>query len=200
MLSILVEPARSELLARIALTNRPGAAWRLPRPSELFRAIRPGLEARIIRDKRHTDIELCRQLARVPDGEQGEFYDRYLADPMLALRWAALPRWARPIMAGDADDKWIFGLFTMVRMRLDGHANGMTATLAGLARSLVQEIGFWDSIKDHRRAQLVLSTYGSMLAHGEDVGDVVTKPWDRVTRVTRVTQVTQPNSTFLSRD
>lgn len=177
MLTILVEPERSNFLIRIAHTYRPGGSWRLPRPSELFPALNTRLDDRFIRDGRDTDITFIQLVAAVPSGDQRDFYERYLTDPARALKWSRLPRWKRPIMAGDDQDKLIWGLFTMTRLRIYGHINGHPATVPGLGRSLVQEIGFWEGIKDHRRACLVLSMYGSMLAHGEDVGDVVTPPW-----------------------
>lgn len=177
VLSILSEPARSDLLHRISRTTRPGSDWRLPSPDELFPTIRAGVAERLVRARHHINIDLCRRLSSVPWADQLEFYDRYLTDPDRATCWARLPRWQRPIMAGDADDQMIWKLFTMIRLRMAGSVNLHPATLPGLGRGLVQEIGFWEGIKDRPRAYQVFSTYGAMLAHGEDVGDVVTPPW-----------------------
>lgn len=177
VLTILTEPERSNFLHRIAYTHKPGTHWRFPRPSELFPAINTALDDRFIREGHDKNITLCRLVAAIPSADQRDFYERYLTNPARAITWSRLPRWKRPIMAGDDQDKLIWGLFTMTRLRLNGHVNGFPATVPGLGRSLVQEIGFWEGIKDHRRACQVLSMYGAMLAHGEDVGDVVTPPW-----------------------
>jgi hypothetical protein len=181
VLARMPEAARRAFLRSLAFTHRPGAMVRFPRPSEVFAGIPPAFDDRLIRDGHEKNVGLCQALAVVPKYDQREFYERYCADPIKAQRWVSLPRWKRYLMAGDKDDHLIWKLFIIRRTDMEGRAQPARVpwTLAGQGRALVQEMGVMDSLSPTgvKRLIQVLSTYGSMLAHGEDVGEVTRPPW-----------------------
>lgn len=146
-------------------------------PSRIFPGLNPSLDDRLLREGRARDVACCQAIAQVPPSDQREFYERYVKNPALAQRWARVERYKRPLIAGDKQDDLIWKLFTIIRLQMEMLAEGRTWALAGVGRSLVQQAGFLDAITERRRLVEVLSTYGSMLAHGEDVGDVMHPPW-----------------------
>ena len=177
VMAALPESERTQYFANLAKANkRPGLAAPLP-PSRIFPGLNQSLDDRLLREGRARDVECCQAIAQVPPPDQREFYERYVKDPALAQRWARVERYKRPLIAGDKQDDLIWKLFTMIRLQMDMLAEGRAWTLPGVGRSLVQQAGFLDAITERRRLVEVLSTYGSMLAHGEDVGDPTRPPW-----------------------
>lgn len=176
------EAVRAAFLHRLQFAHAPGTVVRRPRPSELFPAIKPSLDERLIRDQRDTDVACLEALAAVPATEQREFYERTLAGGVAnAELWQRLERYKRPLIAATSQDHLIWKLFTVMRLQVEYMATPTRDgwPLAGIGRSLVQQAGLVRDITEHEKLADVLSTYGSMLAHGEDVGDVGHPPWTR---------------------
>lgn len=173
----LSEADRDGFLRRLAANQRADRLARRLRPSQLFPSISPGLDARLIRDGRDIDVACLEALAAVPRIEQGAFYDRYRVDPVEAARWVAAPAWKRPLLAGDAEDRLIWKLFTVMRLKVDWCARFSEKGLAEEGYQLAQLAGLLASVKDMRRLGMVLSMYGGTLREGGDPGDVMHPPW-----------------------
>jgi hypothetical protein len=163
---------------RYVYAKRP---TRIP-PSRVFPGLNASLDERIIRDGRDKDVPLCTALAGVKQEEQREFYERFLVDVVAASRWVRLPKWQRPIMLGDAQDRLIWKVFTILRLNME-----LTATstrpwekeLASQGQQLVQLAGLLSQITDTQRLGTFLAGYGALLAKGQDVGDPTRPPWTR---------------------
>jgi hypothetical protein len=167
---------RAAFLHRLAYT-KPRLAVTRPRPSRLFPSISPGLDERLIRDGRDTDVPCLEALAAAPRQEQGQFYDRYLQDPAQALRWARLPAWKRPIMAGDAQDRLIWKIFTLLRLKAEWAAKFNEQGLAEEGYQLAQLAGLLENVTDPRRLGMLLGIYGGSLRDRAEVGDAIHPPW-----------------------
>ena len=177
LLERLSEADRRALFIRVAQARHADRPARPPMPSKLLPTISPGIDERLIRDGLDTDARCLRALATLPRHEQGPFYDRYRKDRAQALRWAQLPAWKRPIMAGDAEDRHIWKLFTILRLKTEWCARFNEKGLAEEGYKLTQLAGMLGSVTDPRRLAMVLSIYGSFLRDGVDVGDVMHPPW-----------------------
>ena len=187
ILSELPLSAREELLARVSYTTRPGAEIKLPLPSAVFRGLDPAFDARLIREGHQLNVDLCRGMAAVPHDEQLEFYERFLADPAEAQRWASLPRWKRPLMAGTPLDRQIWDIFLLERIGLEFKIteNKPSTKLYEGQRlrtiwSLVDAIQRWslkENVNGISRLTKVLTEYGYALETGQDLGDVTRPPY-----------------------
>jgi len=179
-------PGYGDLLTDEKLLYRIGQDWPhvrgFPLPSRLFKGIAPALDDRLIRERRDKDVPLCQTLAAIPAIDQREFLELYVRDVVDAQRWAALPRWKRPIRKGDADDIEIWKFFTMQRLNMEQAASdGQPWSMASQGAQLPQMFGAIArlSASGIQKLTIVMSAYGTMLQYGHDVGDVVTKPWTR---------------------
>ena len=132
---------------------------------------------RLVRDGRDTDAACLEALATVPRHEQGEFYDRYLQDPAEAMRWASVPAWKRPLLAGDAEDRLIWKIFTVLRLKVEWCARFNEQGLREEGYQLARLAGLLESVKDPRRLGMVLGIFGGMLREGGNPGDVMHPPW-----------------------
>lgn len=162
--------------------NRSCRNW--PPPSVLFPGLDPRFNDRLRQAARDKDVPLGRALAAIPKDHQHEFLDLYLADPVDARRWASLPLWQRPIRHGGPDDRLIWKFFIMQQLNMQQAASDAPPwALASQGAQLPQMFGVLSglSLSGLHRLCDVLSSYGWMLQHGQDVGDVVTPPWERTT-------------------
>jgi hypothetical protein len=141
------------------------------------------MDERLVRDDMDTDARCLRAIAARPRHEQGAFYDRYKQDPAQSLRWADLPAWQRPIMAGDAEDQRIWKIFTVLRLKLEWCARFNEGGLPEEGYQLSGLAGQLGSITDPHRLESVLALYGGALRDRVEVGDVIHPPW--VKRETR---------------
>lgn len=173
----LSEGDRKDLLRRMAQAHRQDRPARPPRPSQVFASISSGLDERLGRDGTDTDAVCLKVLATLPRHEQGAFYDRYRQDPAQALRWAQLPAWKRPIMAGDEEDRRIWKLFTILRLKAEWCARFNEKGLEEEGYQLAQLAGLLESITNPRRLGMLLALYGGSLRDRVDVGDVIHPPW-----------------------
>jgi hypothetical protein len=147
----------------------------------VFAGLDPALDQRLIRERRDKDVALCRTIAVLPPTDQREFFELHLKDPNDAQHWAALPKWKRPIRRGDTDDQRIWKFFTMQRLNMEQAARDDPPwSLASQGMQLPQMFGVLRDLSPEGIKKLcsVMSMYGLMLGHHEDVGDVVHKPWD----------------------
>lgn len=169
---------REAFLLRLAANQRADRPSRRLRPSEIFPAISPGLDARLARDGRDIDIACLEALAALPVREQGTFYDRYVQDPEAARQWAQMPTWKRPIMGADAQDRLIWQIFVVLRLKTEWCAK-YSEGLASEGYKLVQLAGLLGSLKGDgpQRLGLVLAGYGSYLREGRDPGENTRPPW-----------------------
>jgi hypothetical protein len=119
----------------------------------------------------------------LPVSQQREFLDLYLIDPVDATRWAALPRWKRPIRKGDPDDVLIWKFFIMYRLNMEQAASDAAPwPLPSQGAQLNQLFGgfYRLTLAGVRRLALVMTTYGTMLQDGVPLGDVVHPPWAEI--------------------
>jgi hypothetical protein len=145
-------------------------------PSRLFPTLKPALDDRIMREGQARNVPLLRALAAVPADDQREFYERALGDLAAAQRWAALPRWQRPIMTGDRDDQIIWKFFMVYRLRMEAHLRAGD-TPAGVGQEMIALAAMLTSLTDHRRLAEVIHRYGAALSHGQELGARSTPPW-----------------------
>ena len=179
-------PDYGNVVNDVAFLRNVGSNWgratnfRFPRPSAIFTGLDDRLDDRLIREHRDKNVVLCRALATVPKPQQRDFLELYLVDPADAQHWLSLPRWQRPIRKGDPDDVLIWKFFIMQRLNMEQAAREAPPwEMASQGAQLPQMFG---AIRDMTMAGvqklcLVMSTYGVMLQHREDVGDVVHPPW-----------------------
>jgi len=176
-------PGYADLLPE-DLVGRAGHSWphvRFPHPSKVFAGLDPALDHRLIREARDKDVALCQALAELPDADQREFLELHLKDPADADRWARLPKWQRPIRRGDPDDQRIWKFFTMQRLNMEQAARDDPPwALASQGMQLPQMFGVLRDLSADglRKLCTVMSTYGLMLGHREEVGNVIRKPWE----------------------
>jgi hypothetical protein len=177
-------PGYGDILGDEQFLERAGRSWprvvHYPVPSRVFHGLWSGLDQRLIRDARDKDVVLCQAVAAIPAVDQREFLELYLRDVADAQRWAALPRWKRPIRQGDADDIEIWKFFTMQRLNMEQAASdGQPWSMASQGAQLPQMFGAIGRLSPQgvQKLTLVMSAYGTMLQHGCEMGDVVTKPW-----------------------
>jgi hypothetical protein len=168
-----------------ALLLRAGRDWPhvagYPHPSELFSGLDPSLDQRLIREKRDKDIALCQAVAAVPIGEQREFLELYLVNPIDAQHWASLPRWKRPIRKRDADDELVWKFFTMHRLNMEqAAADARPWSMASQGAQLPQLFGIMMRLSPQgiRKLGLVMNAFGDALQYGRDLGNVHKKPWE----------------------
>jgi ribosomal protein L37AE/L43A len=146
-------------------------------PSRVFPGLNETLDARLIREGHARDVPLCNAVAAVKPEEQREFYERYLKDPAEAQRWASLPRWQRPIMAGDPQDRLIWIFFDLQRSLMEAAGSEKALPIVTIANTLSHLGGHLEIITERRRLGAVLTIYAAMLSQGEDVGDPTRRPW-----------------------
>lgn len=165
---------------RLAANFYKNAHARFPRPSDVFPGLDPAFDARLIREHHDKDAPLCQAVASVPAGDQREFLDLYLVDPLDAQRWAMLPTWKRPMRKGDKDDQQIWAFFTMQRLNMELAARGKPWSLASQGAQLPQMFGAVARLTPAgvQRLVIVMNAYGVGLQYGRDLGDVTKKPWD----------------------
>lgn len=148
----------------------------------MFPGLDPALDQRLIRDQRDKDVPLCQAVAAIPAINQQEFYELHLIDPADARHWASLPRWKRPIRKGDQDDQQIWKFFTIDRLAMERASRPQTQlwSMASQGANLGQKFGTIRYLTPAGLRKLVdvMSTYGDMLQHGRDLGDVTKKPWE----------------------
>ena len=157
------------------------SARNFPPPSQLFAGLDPALDHRLRRDRRDKDVALCQALAAVPAPDQREFLDLYLVDPADARHWAALPRWKRPVRKGDKDDVEVWKFFTMQRLNMEQAARDAAPwAMESQGAQLPQMFGAVDRLSPAgvKKLCLVMSTYGTTLQYGRELGNVVKKPWE----------------------
>ncbi|MBA2305199.1 MAG: hypothetical protein H0W08_21575 [Acidobacteria bacterium] len=179
-------PEYGALLTDDALLERAGRSWPhvagFPLPSRLFAGLDPHLDDRLKRIERDKDVQLCREVARLPPHEQRAFLELYLVDPLDALHWASLPAWKRPIRKGDKDDIQIWKFFTIERLNMELVAREAPPSwsMASQGAQLKQIYGVLSYLTPVglQRLCLVMSTFGAMLQNKQDVGEVVKKPWE----------------------
>lgn len=178
-------PGYGDLLADEQLLARAGHSWPsvagFPVPSQLFPGLNAALDQRLIRDGRDKDVALCRVVASVQAIDQREFLELYLIDPKDAQHWAILPPWKRPIRKGDADDIEIWKFFTMQRLNMEQAASdGQPWPMASQGAQLPQMFGAVNrlTLAGLKKLCLVMSTFGTMLQYGRDLGHVTKKPWE----------------------
>jgi hypothetical protein len=187
-LAHLGEPQRSDFLRRCKTAQDLGRPIRWPLPSEVFPGVNPGLDDRLVRQQQNQNIPMLEAMAKLPSEDQAEFYERYLKNPQQAQLWASVPRWKRPIIAGDPQDVLIWKFFTIIRLELEYWASrseeGLRAGLHAQGYQLCQKAGLLYSITDIKRLSAVLSMYGFMLQKGSDLGalpeylgNVTEPPW-----------------------
>ncbi len=154
---------------------------RLPRPSQLFSGIDAALDQRLIREHRDKDVTLCQALAKIAAADQRDFLELYLVDPADAQHWATLPTWKRPIRKGDDDDQQIWKFFTMQRLNMEQAARDAPPwSLASQGAQLPQMFGALVRLSPAGLQKLVavMNTYGVLLQHGRELGNVTKKPWE----------------------
>jgi hypothetical protein len=168
-----------DVLERIGRTSR--GALPLPRPSERFPGLLASLDDRLIRDGLETNVEFGQVLATLKEADQREYVDLYRIDPADANLWASLPKWKRVIRRGDKNDRQIWKFFVGFRLNMELLANPNAPggrSMASQGRELCVWAGALSYLTDVRRLTDFLSEYGSMLANGEDMGDVTKPPWE----------------------
>ena len=102
---------------------------------------------------------------------------REASEAALEAKREKLPRWQRPIYRGDEQDEHIWRLFTLERLNMEMHEKGRPKSLPVQGRDWVMRAHVLRLITERDRLFEVFQTYGSMLAHGEDVGDPTRPPW-----------------------
>jgi hypothetical protein len=160
------------------LRNYYKGAVAFPAPSRVFPGLIESLDGRLRREQRDKDVTLCMALAALPMGDQREFLELYLRDPIDARHWASLPRWKRPIRKGDTTDQHIWSFFIMQRLNMEMHADGHAFALKDQGYQLQQMGGTLRKIADIARFAAVLETYGEMLHAGDAMGNTARKPWE----------------------
>ncbi len=166
--------------------HRAGVSWptapAFPPPSTVFPGIEAALDHRLIREQRDKDVALCQALAVIPANDQRDFLELYLFDPADARQWAALPAWKRPIRKGDTDDQQIWKFFTMQRLNMEQAASPTAPAwaMSSQGAQLPQMFGVlaYLSPAGLKKLCLVMSTYGTALQHGHQLGNVTKKPWE----------------------
>lgn len=169
-----------ELTTFLRNVRRNHSHYRLPLSSRLFPGLDPKLDDRLHREGHEKDLTLCRALAALPTSDQREFLELYLKDPADARRWAALPRWKRPLRKGDDDDQLIWAFFIMQRLNMEQAAREAPPwAMASQGAQLPQMFGAVNrlTLGGVKKLCLVMSTYGVMLQNANVIGDVVKKPW-----------------------
>jgi hypothetical protein len=171
------EPERLRLFANFYKNK----FCRLPSPSQLFAGLDPKLDDRLIREHRNKDVVLGQALSAMPTCDQREFFELYLVDPADARHWAKLPTWKRPIRSGDKDDIQIWKFFTMQRLNMEQAAREAPPwSMASQGAQLPQMFGSiaYLTPEGFKRLVIVMTSYGTALQYGRELGDVVKKPWE----------------------
>jgi hypothetical protein len=134
----------------------------------------------LIREGHARNVPLLEALAAVPPEEQREFYERAVVNLADAKRWASLPRWQRPMMAGTEQDRTLWKLFMVYRLSMEAHLTPSPHwTAVGIGHEMIQVAAMLRALKDHARFSEIVHEYGAALSHGQELGDRARPPWAR---------------------
>lgn len=158
-------------------------------PSKLYPGIDKVLDPLIKRDHLEGDEKFLMSVATLSVSEQREYIEVYSKDKKDAEHWFTLPRWKRPIRVRTPGNDAVWRLFTSLRITFETTVNPyhvQKQTPASMGAQLTQLSGLLGALRDEKKgedraakADLVFGIYGGMLHKGEDVGDILTKPWEK---------------------
>jgi hypothetical protein len=176
ILTRLPEPALARFLANLYKNKHV----RFPHASDLFPGLQPQFDEVLTANGYLRDTTLCETMAALDPIDQREFYERYQKDPVIALRWAKLPRWKRPLVVGDSDDRQIWKFFVMFRLAMENNTEEPLRRLAlfGQGDLMARMATVLSYVKDLQRLSTMLGLYGSTLMHHRSVGNASTPPWE----------------------
>ncbi len=119
----------------------------------------------------------CRNLKIAAKQRATQERTRATREAELQAKRLTLPRWQQSIYRHEEQDDLIWRLFTLERLNMEMWAKGRAQPMPVQGRDWVVRAHLLRRITAQDRLFAVFQGYGSMLEHGEDVGDATRPPW-----------------------